>query len=48
MIMMMIMEELIKAGSRLYHQYNDDEYSGVDQGWYLTYSLHGAESFLSS
>jgi len=32
---MMIMVELIKAGSRLYHQYDDEH--GVDQGWYQQY-----------
>ena len=36
MMVMMIMAELIKAGTRLYHQYDDDndDYGGVDQGWY--------------
>jgi len=35
-MMMMIMVELIKAGTRLYHQYDDDDYGGVEQGWYQT------------
>jgi hypothetical protein len=37
MMMMMIMAELIKSGTRLYHQYDDDDdndYGGVDQGLY--------------
>jgi len=30
---------LIKAGTRLYHQYDDnDDYGVVDQGWYQAVS----------
>ena len=35
--MMMNMVELIKAGTRLYHHYDDDEY-GIYQGWYQAVS----------
>jgi hypothetical protein len=37
MMMMMIMAELIKPGTRLYYQY-DDDYGGVDQAWYQAVS----------
>jgi hypothetical protein len=38
--MMMIMAELIKPGTRLYHQYDDYDYDygGVDQAWYQAVS----------
>jgi len=43
-MMLMNMVELIKAGTRLCHQYDDDdddddeEYGRIDQGWYQVVS----------
>jgi len=43
-MMMMIMVELIKTGTRLYHQYDDDDDDdeddggGINQGWYQAVS----------
>jgi len=37
-MMMIIMVELIKTGTRLYHQYDDDYYGGINQDWYQAVS----------
>jgi hypothetical protein len=39
MLMMMVCMVFIKGGTRVYHDYDDDDEYGIYQGWYQAVSL---------